>query len=132
MNQQEREELISFRISKAKDTLKEVDLHIENELWNTAVNRLYYACYYAVSALLLAKNINTKSHKGARQMFGLHYGKTGIIDKALAKFFTDLYDMRQTGDYDDFIEYSKEDILDLLKPANDFISQAEEILTKEK
>lgn len=132
MNQQEKQELISYRISKAKDTLKEVYLHIENELWNTAVNRLYYACYYAVSALLLAKNINIRSHKGARQMFGLHYGKTGTIDKTLAKFFTDLYDMRQTGDYDDFIEYTKEDILDLLKPANDFISQAEDILAKEK
>lgn len=107
-------------------------MHIENELWNTAVNRLYYACYYAVSALLLTQNIKIKSHKGARQMFGLHYGKTGAIDKTLAKFFTDLYDMRQTGDYDDFIEYTKEDILDLLKNANDFISQAEYILAREK
>ena len=40
--------------------------------------------------------------------------------------------MRQTGDYDDFIEYTKEDILDLLKNANDFISQAEYILAREK
>jgi uncharacterized protein (UPF0332 family) len=132
MNQQDREELIRYRISKAKETLKEVYVHIDNGLWNTAVNRLYYACYYAVSALLADKMINTKSHKGVRQMFGLHYGKTGIIDKNLAKFFTDLYDLRQTGDYDDFIDFTKDDIIDLLKPANEFISQAEEILFKEK
>ena len=103
MNQQDREELIGYRITKAKDTLQEVNLHIENELWNTAVNRLYYACYYAVSALLIDKKIKTKSHKGVRQMFGLHYVKPGLIDKNLAKFFTDLYDLRQTWDYDDFI-----------------------------
>jgi uncharacterized protein (UPF0332 family) len=132
MNQQDREELIRYRISKAKDTLQEVNLHVENELWNTAVNRLYYACYYAVSGLLIDKNINTKSHKGIRQMFGLHFVKPGLIDKSLAKFFTDLYDLRQTGDYEDFIEFTKEDVLDLLKPANDFISQIEKILSKEK
>lgn len=132
MNQQDREELIRYRISKAKDTLQEVNLHIENELWNTAVNRLYYACYYAVTALLIDNNIKTKSHKGARQMFGLHLVKPGLIDKSLAKFFTDLYDLRQTGDYDDFIEFTKEDVLDLLKPANDFISRTENILSKKK
>ena len=51
MNQQERQELVKYRIAKARETFKEVDLHIKNELWNTAVNRLYYACYYAVIAL---------------------------------------------------------------------------------
>jgi uncharacterized protein (UPF0332 family) len=43
MNQQERNELVKYRINKARETLNEVTLHIENELWNTAVNRLYYA-----------------------------------------------------------------------------------------
>lgn len=43
MNQQEREELIKYRLVKARDTFKEVELLIENKLWNTAVNRLYYA-----------------------------------------------------------------------------------------
>lgn len=60
MKEEERKELVEYRFSKAKKTLEEVDLHIENELWNTAVNRLYYACYYAVSALLL-KNKSTNS-----------------------------------------------------------------------
>ena len=80
MNQHERDELVNYRIAKAKTTLEEVKLHIENELWNTAINRLYYACYYAVIALLLDKGIQPKSHTGVRQMFGLHFIKTGIID----------------------------------------------------
>lgn len=63
-------------------------------------------------------------------MFGLHFVKTGVIDNNLGKFFTDIYDMRQTGDYDDFIEYSKEDVIDLMEPANRLISEAEAILKK--
>jgi len=53
MNQSDIEELARYRIQKARETFNEVGLHIQNELWNTAINRLYYACYYAVVALLI-------------------------------------------------------------------------------
>jgi len=130
MNQHERDELVNYRIAKAKTTLEEVKLHIENELWNTAINRLYYACYYAVIALLLDKGIQPKTHTGVRQMFGLHFIKSGIIDNSLGKFFTDICDLRQTGDYDDYIEFTREDLMDLIKPANDLILKATELLKK--
>jgi uncharacterized protein (UPF0332 family) len=130
MNQHERDELVNYRIAKAKTTLEEVKLHIENELWNTAINRPYYACYYAVIALLLDKGIQPKTHTGVRQMFGLHFIKSGIIDNSLGKFFTDIFDLRQTGDYDDYIEFTREDLMDLIKPANDLILKATELLKK--
>lgn len=60
MNGQERQQLIQYRLDRARDTYREIDLHVEHELWNTAMNRLYYACYYAVSALLLGKILQHK------------------------------------------------------------------------
>ena len=45
-------DLITYRMNRARETFREVDIHIQNKLWNTAVNRLYYACYYAITALL--------------------------------------------------------------------------------
>ena len=128
MNQQKREELVKYRIAKARTTFNEVALHIENELWNTAVNRLYYACFYAVTALLIDKEIQAQTHSGVRQMFGLHFVKSGIIENSLGKFFTDIYDMRQTGDYDDYIEFTKEDVMDLNVSANELITRAETLL----
>lgn len=130
MNPQERQELVEYRIKKARETFNEIELHIENELWNTAVNRLYYACYYAVIALLIEKELQPQTHTGVRQMFGLHFIKTGIIESSIGKFFSDIYDMRQTGDYDDFITFDKNDVLDLLGPANDLITKAEKLLLK--
>jgi hypothetical protein len=53
MNYEERKELVKYRLKRAKDTLKEVEVLIENEFLNTAVNRIYYACYYSLIALLL-------------------------------------------------------------------------------
>lgn len=46
------------------------------------------------------------------------------------KFYTDIFDMRQTGDYDDYIDFKKEDVLDLIGPANELISKIEILLSK--
>ena len=130
MNEQDKLELVAYRIGRAHETLQEIQLHIDNQLWTTAVNRLYYACFYAVSALLLKNDIITKSHSGARQMFGLHFVKTGIISKDCGKFYSDIFDMRQTGDYDDFVEFSVEEVMEALKLAKLLISEIDVLISK--
>ena len=96
------DDLIKYRTSRSLETLKEADLLIQNEFWNASINRIYYACYYAVNALLLKSKINSSSHKGIRQLFGLHFIQTGLISKEDGRLISDLFDRRQTGDYDDF------------------------------
>lgn len=64
--------LINYRLQHAKDTLAEVRSITESGFYNTAVNRLYYACYYAVIALLVKQNIIAQTHAGAKQMLGLY------------------------------------------------------------
>ena len=128
MTEQEKLDLISYRIQKAKDTIKEVEILIENQLWTTSINRLYYACFYATSALLLKHDIKAESHGGTRRMLGLHFVKTGIISKDLGKFYSDIFDMRHTGDYDDFVDFTKEDVLDAIIPARELIEKIETLL----
>ncbi|KAF0201323.1 MAG: putative conserved protein related to C-terminal domain of eukaryotic chaperone [Bacteroidetes bacterium] len=125
----DKSDLIKYRLTRAKETLGEIHLHVENELWNTAVNRIYYACFYSVSALLLKHNINATTHSGVRQMFGLHFIKTGIIPKESGKFFSDIFDMRQTGDYDDFVVFDKEDVISMLIAADKLIIEIENLLS---
>lgn len=129
MNHSERQELVKYRILKARETFNEVNLHISNSLWNTAVNRLYYACYFTVIALLIDKEIQPQTHSGVRQMFGLHFIKTGIIDNSIGKFFTDIYDLRQSSDYDDYVAFNQDDVLDLINPANELITKIESLLS---
>jgi len=130
MNPQERQELVLYRLTKAKETFAEIELHVNHELWNTATNRLYYACYYAVSALLIKNQINAQTHAGVRQMFGLHFIKTGIISKELGKFYSELFDLRLTGDYEDFLDHTKEDVIELIDPANKLISEIEALIKR--
>lgn len=116
-------DLINYRKERSVETLKEAKTMIANEFWNASVNRIYYACFYAVSALLLKKNVDTSSHKGIRQMFGLHFVQCGLVEREDGRFFADLYDRRQTGDYDDFVLYDKETTIKLLEQAEGFVSR---------
>ncbi len=131
MNENDKKELVSYRLLKAKETISEIDILIANQLWNTAINRLYYACYYAVAALLIQNDIKAQTHAGVRQMFGLHFIKTGFIDKDLGRFYSDIFDKRQTGDYDDFIDFGENDVAELIPPAKKLIQTIESFINTE-
>lgn len=130
MKNSEKTDLIAYRLKRATDTLQEINIHLENGLWNTAINRLYYACFYAATALLLDNDINASTHSGVRQMLGLHFIKTGRISSDLGKVFTDLFDKRHTSDYDDFIQVTKEDVEDFLPLATLFIKTIKELIAE--
>ncbi len=128
MNDSERQELIHYRIRRAFQTLEEIDILVKNQLWATAINRLYYACYYAVTALLLKNNLTPHTHGGVRQMFGLHFIKTGLINAELGKFYSDISDKRQIGDYDDFVIIKEEDMNELIPAAKELIHSIEKMV----
>ena len=111
----------NYRIQKARETIAEVEVQIKNEFWNTAINRMYYACFYAVSALLVKNEIETSSHTGVRQQFGQLFVKTGKFDKKLAKHYTDLFEKRHKGDYNDFFDFDEATVTRLLPVSKDFI-----------
>ena len=52
---------------------------IRESFYNAAVNRMYYACYYAAVALLLKYDIQTQTHNGVKTMLGLHFISTGKL-----------------------------------------------------
>ena len=124
----ERNLLIDYRLQRAKETLSEADNLVEADFFNAAVNRLYYACYYAVTALLIKYNIVAQTHQGVKQMFSLHFIASNKIDKRYSAFYGRLFNNRISGDYDDFVYYD-EDMITALRPqAEEFISAIEEEL----
>lgn len=45
MKKEDKEAYISYRLEKADETLEVAGLLVENQKWNSAINRLYYACF---------------------------------------------------------------------------------------
>ena len=113
--------LTQYLIQRAKETLLEAQMLVQNEFFNAAVNRLYYACYYAVSALLVKQRIAAQTHAGAKQMFGLHFIVTNKLPSKLGRFYNQLFNDRITGDYDDFVSFNQEMLNEMFPVAIDFV-----------
>ncbi len=125
------EEYIRYRLSLAEETYEVALLLVENEKWNSAVNRFYYACFYAVSALLARSQIQSRSHTGVKTQFFLNYIKEDRFEKELGKLYSDLFDWRHRGDYADFVDFKSHQVLPLVESVREFLDQIQvEILNK--
>ncbi len=123
------EEYIAYRIEKAWRTFNDAKALALTQSWNSSINRLYYASFYAVLALFAKHDINSHTHSGVKTQFALNFIKTEKLDKTLGMLYTDLFDYRQKGDYGDFFDFEEENVITLIPQVEQFI-KAIEILTK--
>jgi uncharacterized protein (UPF0332 family) len=131
LSNEEREAIVKIRLQQAKETYAEVSILIDNELWRTATNRLYYACYYAASALMTQYGYQPRTHSGLIGLLGLHFVQTNIISDETAFVLRLLFEMRQKGDYDVWVDIKPQTILSLFNPAKDFIETIEKIISNQ-
>lgn len=128
MNRQEQTALIDYRIKRATNSLRDARNLFNTSSFESSVNRLYYACFYAAGALLVTKNIQVKSHAGVKQMLGEHFIKTEGIDKEQGKFYSVIFSYRQDSDYLDFAEVSREFTEQLINETQKFVNTLTEYL----
>lgn len=115
-------ELVKYRYLRALETYEEAIILARESHWNTAANRLYYACFYAVSALLLKNGLSISTHNGVKTEFHKSFVKTGIISKQSGRTYSRLFNLRQEGDYLDFKRLGEEDVVPFFQEAKDFIA----------
>jgi len=90
-------DLIRYRMARAQETLEEAHILADSGRWNACVNRLYYACFYAISALLVRDGLSSSKHAGGRSLFNRQYVKTGKIPKNFTSVYNDLFERRREG-----------------------------------
>jgi uncharacterized protein (UPF0332 family) len=122
------EALSHYRQERAHETLAEIPYLRTQGYYNTAVNRLYYACYYAAVALLARHHITSSTHAGVKTMLGLHFVSKGLISKESGRAFSNLFDSRQRGDYDEFVYSTLEEVDELYPKAQRFIAEVDALL----
>lgn len=117
--------LIKIRVERAFELLKEAQDIINLNYYNSGINRLYYACFSIVTALLLKHGYTVKTHSGARSLFAQHFVKTGKITFEVSKCFVALSDMRQDADYDFEVEYDEQTAKEYLGKSKEFVNVLE-------
>ena len=130
LDDQSREALVQYRLERADETLKEVEILANESHYNAAANRLYYACYYAATALLVANGYNSQTHAGTKTLLGLHFVSKGLLSNEYGKIFSRLFEIRHSGDYDDFVYCDKAMIDEYTPKAKEFISAIKSLLGK--
>lgn len=128
LTEEERQAIIVYRLEKADVALVEARDCVSLGHWNLAANRLYYAAYYASSALLINDGHAAKTHEGTIGMIGQHYVRTGILSNEDGTLLARLQNMRHTGDYDDFLDWTQEDVQPFIPKVEAYIKTIKAII----
>jgi uncharacterized protein (UPF0332 family) len=113
-------DLVDFRLAKANEAFELAKLAIENDFWSSAASELYYSCFYCLTALFAKNGIRTHTHSGVKATVATLFIKEGKLEAKWGKFFANLLDKRQKGDYGDFVILTSEEILPLVKEVEEF------------
>ncbi len=115
--------LLKEYLSNARKKISSAKILLEHQEYDDSVSRSYYAVFYCVQALLLSAGLKAESHSGARQLFGLHFVKTGKFDKKYARYLKSLKDDRENGDYGVFSLIEEKEARDSLGEAEEFYNE---------
>lgn len=123
-------DLAKYRLKKARNTLSDAKKYINNATLESTVNRIYYAMFYAVNALLITKGLSSSKHSGVRAFFNKEFVNKGLVEEKLGEFYSDMFKRRQKGDYQDFVKFEKQDVAEWLKKGEEFINRIERLTLK--
>jgi len=125
-----KDELVQYRLNRAKEAFEDGQILASKERWNAASNRMYYACFYIISAYLAKEEMLTTTHSGLKTIFNKEWVKTNKVKKEDGKIFNMLFGLRHDADYEDFYALDKEDIYPLIRKVKLLIEEIEKIINE--
>lgn len=123
LSDEERKIVIGLETEKARKTFAEIEILRQAGLWDNIANRMYYAAFHAVSALLISNGHIVGTHQGAVIMLHQHYIKTGILEKKYGTLYSRLQTMREQSDYNCTYNATEEEITPLITLTGEFIEK---------
>lgn len=128
LSEKEKEALISYRLEQADETVNDVELLILNKRYRSAVNRIYYGMFYSLLAMGLAYNFETSKHSQLIGWFNKSFISTSIIEKDYGRIITKAFSRRTKGDYDIYVSFEKDLMVEMFADMKKFITRIKEHL----
>ena len=110
-------------IDKAEEKLSVVSRLLAQRDFEDAISRAYYAAFYAAQALLISDGLESRSHHALVALIGLHFVKTGRLDKKFGRYLSNLMEDRQQSDYNVFSGLEQQDAEQSLQEAKAFVAE---------
>jgi uncharacterized protein (UPF0332 family) len=128
ISDKDRFELIKHRMEQADETIFDVELLIKNNRFRSAVNRIYYGMFYSLLALALSESFPSSKHTQIIGWFNKSFVHEGIIDERFGKIINKAFNRRTKGDYDTFVEFDEETVLEMFNEMKEFIREIKRLL----
>ena len=104
------------------------DPSLQRSCLDFAVNRIYYACFYAASAVLLKSGKKFVKHSGLRGAVHQDLVKPGMLDASWGRGYDRIFESRQSGDYLELYEFEEAQVTEMLAQAEGFIREMKRLL----
>jgi len=121
-DKEKKEAVTKYWLEKSAEALESARMEMDAGRLSFAVNRVYYSCFYAVSALLLKHGAQFKKHSGTRAAFHKEFVKTGLLGVELGKFYDLVYSKREQGDYGELVSFERDEVEELIAKAVGFVA----------
>ena len=121
--------LVDFRLQQAGETLAAARDMLAAGHHRDAINRGYYAMFYAGLALLASRAIGTSKHTGVVSLFGQEFVKTGLFSPSAGRHLRQAFELRQECDYEDFVHPTREQAEEIVAHAREFLDEAQRVWT---
>lgn len=126
----DRRTLITLELDKSAKTWEQMQVQVNNNVWEMAANRLYYSLFHAVSALLITDRYEVGTHRGAVNQFHLHYVKTNIFTKDEGRLYSILQRLREDGDYNCYIDVEQNDVEPYIVPTHKLLEKIRQYIVE--
>ncbi len=120
--------IISYRVEKSVQALKEAKDNAGLGNWSLTVNRLYYAVFYLALTINLKNQEMAKTHNGVYALFNKKYIATNVLNKEEGHLYRQLFTMRHTGDYDDLFDWTEDDVAPLIPKVESLLLKMSSLL----
>jgi len=132
LSNEERNVLVALELKKARETYDEIEILVTANRLNGAANRMYYAVFHAVCALLIHDGIQVNTHKGSHALFSQKYIKTGILPREYGQLYNQLQTMREESDYNCAYDVEFDELQQRLEPTKRLIEDIERLVSFEE
>lgn len=120
--------LVALELKKAQETYEEIGILTTANKWSGAANRLYYAVFHAINALLIHDGHSVSTHQGSHAIFNLYYIKTGLLPIEYGRLYNQLQTMREESDYNCAYDISPDELEEKIEPARQLIDKIAELV----
>jgi hypothetical protein len=126
---EKRKELARYRLKQAEESLDEARYLLSGgKSPRSVMNRVYYAMFYSVLALLIYEPYSSSKHSGVLGYFNKNFIRNEVFDKEMGRTLNKAFDLRQREDYREYSHLTALEATAFIDKAESFVSKVNDYL----